>query len=190
MDLSAIGSGALSILAGGVTGLLGGVVQKVYEYKTRSLEAEMQRDREAHEIALRRVDAEIMQQEYAARIRVAETEAAGKEAVADGEAFQASLTSEPVRYSDSSRLTPAQMWLMVALDAIRGIVRPALTLYLCGISTLVYLQARSLIGPGAAALSSEQAVELVRLTVDTLLYLTSTCVLWWFGSRSKERAQR
>ena len=61
-----------SAFGGGITGLLGGVVDKVFTYKTKKLEIEQNRERFAHEVNMRKADAEIMAQEWAARTKVAD----------------------------------------------------------------------------------------------------------------------
>lgn len=166
---------------GGIIGLLGGFVQRFLDFKLKRLEIDAAREKHQHEVAMREADARIMAQEWAARTEVARVEAGGREAEADARAFAASF-NEPQRYSEGAALTPAQNWLMVSLDFIRGLVRPGLTLYLCGVTTLVYVESRALVGRG---LAPEQALDLVTRIVDTVLYLTIACVLWWFGARVK-----
>jgi len=73
---------------------------------------------------------------------------------------------------------------MVVLDVFRGIIRPGLTLYLAVLTTIIYLQARSLMGAGMAP---EQAAGLVSKIIDTVLYLCTTTVLFWFGSRAHDK---
>jgi len=175
-----------SILSGGATGLIGIIIQRWADYKNKKLDIEASRERFSHERDMRKVDAEIMAQEWAARTKVAEIEVAGKIDVADSEAFAASF-NEPVRYSDGVKPTAGQGWMLIVLDFIRGIVRPGLTVYLCVLTTLIYLHARTLIGKEGAILSSDQAVDLVKLIVGTVLYLATTCVLWWFGTRNKQK---
>jgi len=70
----------------------------------------------------------------------------------------------------------------VIIDFIRGIVRPGLTVYLCALTTMIYVQARELLGKEDMTLAS--AIELEKLIVQTILYLTTTCILWWFGTRN------
>lgn len=178
-----------SLLTGGATGLLGTAIQRVFEFKTKKLEIEAEAKRFEHEVALRRVDAEIMAQEWAARTKVAEVEAEGKIEVADSAAFAAALTSEPKLYSERVReLSPAQSWLMVILDFTRGVIRPGLTLYLCAITTAIYIQSRMLLD-GNTILPT-MAYDLVDKIVQTILYLTTTCVLFWFGTRNKQKAPK
>lgn len=149
------------LVFGGLTGLVGGIAQKVFDYKAKKLEREMQAKNHEHEIAMRRVDAEIMQQEWASRTRVAEIEGEAKVGAEDAKAFAASYQLEPKKYGIK--------WL----DALRGSVRPLLTLYLCAVVTIMYYRTDG-------AQIDPQTV------VDTILYLTTTAVTWWYGSRGQK----
>lgn len=183
MSLADIGNALGGVLSGGLTGIIGVGVQRIFEYKSKQLDIQLQNQKFAHEVDMKKADAEIMAQEWAARTKIAATETAGASDVADSHAFAAALTSEPKIYADPSKITPAQEWLMVALDTIRGLIRPVLTIYLCAITTIVYLQARELMGN--QPLGIDQASAILKMIIDTILYLTVTCVLFWFGSRNK-----
>jgi hypothetical protein len=104
--------------------------------------------------------------------------------VASQEAFAASFKMD-TRYSEGAAYTKGQAWGLVALDVVRGLVRPGLTVYLCVLTTMIYLQARELIGK--EDLNPDQALALEGQIVNTILYLTTTCVLWWFGTRNKQK---
>lgn len=173
-----------SILGGGVTGLVGVMVQRFADYKNKQLDISADREKFAHEIKMREADAAIMAQEWAAKTRVAEIETDGRTEVADASAFAASF-NEPLRYSEGVTPSSGQGWMLVTLDFIRGIVRPGLTLYLCGITTLIYVQARGLLS--GTFLAPEQSIALVEKVIGTILYLTTTCLLWWFGVRNKSK---
>lgn len=179
--LEIIGALFSSILAGGATGIFGVVVQRWADFKNKQLDIEINKSKFAHEIEMRRVDAEILAQEWAGRLSVAETEAAGRSDVAESQAFAQSF-NEPAMYSANVKASKNQGWVLVALDFIRGVVRPGLTVYLCILTTLIYMQAYSLIG---GELPPADALPLVKMIVGTVLYLTTTCVLWWFGTRNK-----
>lgn len=153
------------LVFGGITGLVGGIAQKWADYKTKKLEIELAKQKAEHEIAMRKVDAEIMSQEFAGRVKVADIEA-------DGKAFAASF-NEPTLYSEKVNPNEKQGWLLVVVDFLRGIVRPFLTLYLCGITTVMYLRTDG-------GRIDPQSV------VDTVLFLTTTATCWWFGSRGKK----
>ena len=150
------------LMFGGLTGLVGGIAQKVADYKTKKLELEMLQKKTEAEIQLRRVDAEIMAQEWAARTKVAEIETASAD-------FKASF-NEPVLYSEKVTPTVRQGWLLVLVDFLRGFVRPFLTLYLVVVTTVMYLRT------DGGAINAQSVV-------DTILYLSVTACTWWFGSR-------
>jgi hypothetical protein len=54
--------------------------------------------------------------------------------------------------------------------------------YLCILTTLIYLLARNKVT--AEDLTSTEALDLLKLIIGSILYLTTTCVLWWFGTRN------
>jgi len=176
----------LSLASGGITGLVGTAIGSFFTYKSKQLDIELQKEKYANEIELKKADAAIMAQEWAARTQIAETTANAQVETEDAKGFTASLTSEPQRYAEGT-LTKTQNWLMVFLDFFRGIIRPSLTLYLSALTTLVYLQARSLINSG---MSPEQAINLTSKIIDTVLYLTSTSILWYFGSRIHDKVRK
>lgn len=173
-----------NIFSGGATGLIGMIAQRWADYKNKQLDLQLEEMKFNNAVALKKVDAEIMAQEWAARTKVAQVEAAGKEAVADAAAFGESYKLEPQRYSDKVAPTWGQGWLLVLLDFIRGIIRPGLTIYLCSITTAVWLQAKFVLA--AEDLSTADALAVWKMIVGTILYLTTTCVVWWFGTRNKQ----
>jgi hypothetical protein len=182
--LALLGTIVSSILGGGATGLLGVVFQRFFDYKNRQLDIQLQQLKNDHDVKMKEADAAIMAQEWAARTRVAEVETAGASDVAESQAFAASYQLEPQRYS-SARLSRGQQWVMVILDFMRGIVRPGLTIYLCALTTMVYVQAKQLLGN--EDLTSAEALEMMKLIIGTILYLTTTVTLWWFGTRNKAK---
>ena len=150
----------LSILTGGATGLLGTVVSGVAGFFKA-------KQRHEQELELRKVDLEMMELEmrYAA-------DAAVKQAESDR--TLAELASLEASYREaSSRLSTADDGFMMAmLDFVRGMTRPALTATLVGLTAWIYFDSMSL---------REQIV-------NTVLYLTTAAVLWWFGSRATDKA--
>lgn len=181
--LGVVGGAFTSIISGGLTGIFGVAVQRYADFKNKELDLKKDAQQQAHEIDMRKVDAEISAQEWASRTKVAEVEAAGMEAKADSEAFGESFKMEPVRYSDGVKPSVGQAWLFSILDFVRGCVRPLLTIYLCVVTTVIYWHAKALLS--GTTVSAGEALDLVKLIVGTVLYLTTTCVLWWFGTRNK-----
>jgi hypothetical protein len=186
--LEVLGTVFGSVLSGGATGLLGVVAQRWADHKNKQLDLARERQQQEFELAKRKADAEIMAQEWAARTRVAEVEAAGRSDVADSEALAASYALEPKRYSEGVKPGRVGGFFLILLDVVRGLVRPGLTVYLCVLTTMVYYQARELIGK--EDLTSGEALHLEKMIVGTILYLTTTCVLWWFGTRHRGSAPK
>jgi len=176
-----------SVLTGGATGLIGVAVQRAADYANKKLDIQKAAQDNQFELEKRKVDLQMTNAEWAGREHVAQTEGESAKDVAESNAFAESLKAASIRYSDQVKPTTGQGWLLIVLDTVRGLVRPGLTIYLCAITTVVYLQARSVMG---TFLSSDQAYELTNTIVRTILYLTTVCVLWWFGTRNKQPAPK
>lgn len=184
--LEILGSVLGNVLSGGATGLIGVIAQRWADYQNRKLEIQLEKQRAENALAVRKQDLEIMDREWRGRVEVAQTEGATAVSVADANAFAKSFQMEPKQYSDSSKLTPRQQWVMVGLDALRGAIRPLLTVYLCLLTTLVWFQVRSVLGQ-TQGMDVAAAMEVWKMVVGQILYLTTTCTLWWFGTRNKSK---
>lgn len=182
-----LGALVTSILSGGVTGIIGVAVQRIADYKNKELDLKLSAQKFEHERSLRAIDVALMEKEWSGRLRIAETESQVAVDSSDALAFSQSF-KEPPMYSAKVRLTAREGWLLVMLDFLRGIVRPGLTIYLCVLTSLIYWHARGLLR--AEILTQAEALSLVKLVVGTVLYLTTTCILWWFGTRNKQKAPR
>jgi hypothetical protein len=175
-----------AILSGGATGILGVVAQRYADYKNRELDLAREKQQQEFELAKRARDIEQARIEAEGRLEVVKTETAGRTDVADADAFKASFQAEPLKYTESGMpLSRWQRWAFVLLDFIRGVVRPGITLYLCVLTTLIYWQAQSVLD--AVYVSPEDAYALVKTIVAQVIYLTTTVVLWWFGTRNKQQ---
>lgn len=172
-----------SIFSGGATGIIGVIAQRFADYKNKQLDMQLEAQRFANNVSMKKIDAEIMAQEYAAKTQITVLETAGASDVADSQAFAASYALEPKRYASEAVMTPGQNWVMVLIDALRGFVRPALTLYLCVLVTAIYVQARMSLAQ--EDITPDQALELFKLTLGTICYVWTTVTLWWFGTRNR-----
>jgi hypothetical protein len=92
---------------------------------------------------------------------------------------------EPKQYSAKANIGPLTGFLLVLLDFLRGVVRPGLTVYLCAITTLIYVEARAIMA--GVSFATADAMRVHDLIVNTIMYLTTTCVLWWFGTRNSQK---
>lgn len=179
--LEVLGTIVGGIFSGGATGLLGVIAQRWADYKNKQLDIQLEQIKFSHEVELRKADAEIMEKEWQGRLKVATTEADAAKDVAESKAFEASYGYDNVRYSGKG--TPAQNWVFVILDFCRGIVRPALTMYLCVLVTLIYYTTRDKLR--AEDLTPDQALDLYKLLLGSIIYVWTTVSLWYFGTRNK-----
>ncbi len=170
----------LSVVSGGATGLIGTAVQSIYQYKTRQLDIDLEKTKAANELEKQKLDIQMQAQEWASRTHIAEITTQGEVDKADAASLAASYNTEPQQYSEKSLLTHGQEWIMVLLDALRGIIRPGLTIYLCVVVSLIYFQTRGLIPSNQG-----DSFALLEKLVNTILYVTTSVILWWFGSRNK-----
>lgn len=164
-----------SVLSGGATGLLGAAVSRWADFRTKKLELE-------HEGKMKEIDLKIMAEEWSHRTQIASVESEAKVDQAELEAFSKSF-NEPERYTEGVKVTKNQGWILVLLDGLRGAVRPGLTVYLCAITSYLYWDAHR----AMETLGVMDVTKLVNQIVNTVLYLTTVCVCWWFGTRVKEK---
>ena len=151
----------MAVVSGGATGLLGTVVSGATAYFER-------RQRHQQEMDLRQVDLQIARAEGASAENVAAVEAEALESTAAWRAFEASHRASTVRWSSGD-----SKWL-VAVDVVRGLLRPALTVAFLAFMGWIY-----------ATMPFVAPENLGGRLVDTVLYLATTCTLWWFGTRPK-----
>ena len=155
-----------AILTGGATGLLGTAVSFAGDFLRR-------RQAHAQEIELRRLDMELARIEAAGAERAAEIAAETAESAAAWSALEASYGEAQRRFSRRGDTG----W-PVAVDAVRGLMRPALTLGSLILVAWIY---------ATLGASDMEVLDIRPRVVDTVLYVATTCVLWWFGTRAPGR---
>ncbi|MBC6440609.1 MAG: hypothetical protein GDA49_09450 [Rhodospirillales bacterium] len=79
---------------------------------------------------------------------------------------------------------PAMVPSMVFVNVIRGLLRPLLTVAFLGLTAIVYFTldggyVTNITPPGGGTTE----INIHSRVIDTILYLTTTTVLWWFGAR-------
>jgi hypothetical protein len=160
----------MSVLTGGATGLIGTVISggmKFFENKQKH----------GHELAI--MEMEIKQMGVEAQIAkdVAELEMEGKDRTAAWAALEAS-------YKEStSRMSTGDSGWLVAVDVVRGLMRPVITLgLLIMIGAIYFTVAVDLVGPDGTPMRV--------FIINIVLYVGTTAVLWWFGTRNLSPSPR
>ena len=155
-----------SILTGGATGLLGTAISGAIDFF-------QSRQRHAQEMDLRRLDIELAHAEAEGAMAHAAIEAEAARERAEWEALEASYREASRRWS-----RPGDGWAMQLVDVVRGLTRPALTWSLFALVGAIYFLL------GASELAEEPLGPRI---VETVLYLFTAAVLWWFGARQIEK---
>lgn len=196
----------VSILGGGLTGLIGTFITGITNLKLKRLDLEDKKDQRAHEVGMVTAESNAMIAESQAQVQVTSAQVAGEVALAETKAFTASLESGKKSIFDPTfmdRLFGVEGWLSyvavpagILLSMLFGVVefckeiaRPGITAYLLGISTWITIKAWDLLermqGEG---LTAAMAVGIVSDAVNVVLYLTVTAATWWFGDRQASKA--
>jgi len=156
MDIlgSLLGTGAAA-LTGGVFGLVGNIASKIFGYvETKQTNAQRQAEWQ-HETELLKLQLQLKTEETENEQALVSSQSL--------DALGASIRADAA-YSTSYK------WV----DAVRSLVRPALTLGLAG-----FLAAAFFAMPEGAADKT--------YVVDSLVFASVTAVTWWFGDRAPRK---
>lgn len=164
----------LSILtstgAGGIIGVVGSWLTKREERK--NIQLQFERDIKLAEIRKDEAKIEAEHELAIADMQIERAQVEGSVAIdqAKVEAFAEGLKEQRKTYG------------IKAVDGIRGLMRPLITIYLLIIATLLTLKINQLVG-GLDSLEISHLKDIYDSVIDQMLFLTATAVTWWFGSR-------
>ena len=171
-----------SIFGGGVLGVVGSVITNITGYFK-------QKQHDSHEFALRKLELELMDKEHAYHLDVKAMDTDLELTKSEDELRAASYmhdTSVLEEMAKKTVMTPASSWLFVLLSLIRGLVRPGLTIYLIVLVQMVWAQAQEVLEKaGFEGMNIADALSIYGRIIDTVLFLATTAIVWWFGSRQK-----
>lgn len=166
--------GIVSLLGGGVTGVIGAGINKYFDFKAKQQDY-------AHALEMRKVDIQILDKEWEGRARVASVEGEAAMDVAVSKLQEASIEADKATYSKAS-----SPWL-VFVDVVRGLIRPLATAYFILLSTIVFVAVFQLVTEaGTEALTADQLFDIFYYCVLWVLYTAGMVVGWWFGVRASE----
>jgi hypothetical protein len=190
----------LDVIFGGVTGLIGSVVGGIFKYKTMKAQIELKKEQNSHELLMVKAETEAMIMESKANIAITRAEVEGAIELTDAQAFIQSQKEGNKALFDNKWIEklfsvkgrwqiislPLAMLIAVSFgftDFLRGILRPALTVYLCGATTWVTMMAWEIMKSRDLVISAAQAIAIFNDVTSIITYLTVSSVCWWFGDR-------
>lgn len=168
---------AASTVLGGITGVLGSVINRgfgLWEMKEkrqdRRLEIAHAERGWTHETALHELQLRARAAETESELRVAE-------AALQAAAVEGSWAGLAASVEADGRVPSSYPWV----NAVRALVRPALTL-------LLWLMVLALFSLSLAGdLPVETAAEVVETVIQAVTYGAVTALAWWFGDRAPGR---
>lgn len=193
--------GVLSaVFSGGATGLLGVLLQRFFDFKQKSADLEVLKETNRCAEALaalenQRVERTAQAQEHQAdqdrigRIGQAAEERAAAEAVTAGKVQQASYEHDRVKFLTGSLIKSGNKFAIAVaagVDVLRQVIRPGLTAYLVVMTHWMYQDMQALLQAQGSQLELSVVKELLVMIMQTVLYLCTTSVVWWFGTRPSQ----
>ncbi len=191
----------IETILGGVTGILGNVITNIFKYKNAKLELESIDIKNKHDIAMIEAETKAMIWEAKANIKVTQAQVEGAIEIEDSKAFmEAQKQGNKALFNNKwidALLSVESKWAKIItvplasiisilfgfVDFIRGLIRPALTIYLCGVTTWVTWMAWQIMQAHGVALTAAEATVIFNDVTSIVTYLTVSCVTWWFGDR-------
>lgn len=178
----------LESLIGVVTGLVGNIVTSYSNLRMQKLKNE-------HEVAMIQAETAAMAAEAKANIQITETAVQG-----ELERMDSNIYHETVKQATEKSLPNKLLELLMAkwytmpfgvilsvllglVDFLKGLIRPGLTIYLVVLTSFLTFQAIRIIGLKQGLMSTGEALGLFKDVTSIVIYLTVSCVTWWFGDR-------
>ena len=187
----AIASFVGSAAFGGLTGLFGGLINRAADYFTFKQKC-------TFDLAMRDKDLAIAQVEATKELAIAKDVNYTARENAEEETMQRSYEVDKATYITPELEKDLPPWArglvaaaMAIVDFIRGLTRPGITLYMCVLTTMIYVEMQQIVSASKTpAFTSSDAVKIIILIVDGVLYLTTMSVGWWFATRAKASGEK
>lgn len=172
-------SGIIGLLTGAfggsVIGAIGGTAQKYLEGKNELKKLKLTQE---HESAMSQLELQQMQMQLDNTKAIAEVDATVQVAKADSNALIASLENDTASYSTVD-VSKSNKWL-IAVDVIRGLMRPIIT---GGLATYCVLVTGYNMIEYGAEMPTDQIAATTFALIDSMATYTGLAISWWFGSR-------
>jgi len=183
-----------NLIFGGITGLIGSITTSITNYKIQKLKNE-------HEVIMVKENTKAMIAETEANIKVTQVEAEAAIELADSHAYLKSIElGNKNMFSQKwiDKLFSVTGWvkfiaipvgvliafLFGMVDFLKAFTRPGITWLFTGATLFLAFTAYQVLGAaGMSAMDTAAAMAILTHIMDIVLYLTVSCVTWWFGDR-------
>jgi len=190
-----------AIFGGGITGIIGTVTTAIINYKTQKIKNEHEVAMEKIKVETMRVEAEItknlvsdvgteVKDVMIKAVEIQEAKAyAESQQLGNQDAFTSTwidklLSLKGIGSWFSFPIAYILIILFGIIDFLKGLMRPGITLYMMAASTWITLLAWQILdAAGMEKIPVEDALNLFNGVAMVIIYLTISCVTWWFGDR-------
>jgi|WetSurSiteA1Bulk_404760.scaffolds.fasta_scaffold00112_23 hypothetical protein len=186
----------IETILGGLTGIIGTALTSIMNFKTQKLKNE-------HEINLIRAQTAAMIEESKAQIEITKTRIEGAVELADADAYIQSIKEGNKsifndKWIDNLFAVQGKMryisvpvavliaFLFGFIEWVKQFMRPGLTAYLVIMTSWITFVAKDILtkaGVGTGGITGNQAYDIFIQVIGIVIYLTVSCVTWWFGDR-------
>ena len=184
MEIATLLGGLASAASGGLFAIFGTGIKMFAQHKAEQA-------KRTFELAMRKADREEMQLEHDLQMKTMEAktkrdvevanqqrlsleaQVQGDIAIAETQVWQKSYDNDQANYGGG--------WV----DNIRGLMRPILTIYFALLMSVLTYQLIKL--NGGAFMNASEAQSMLKEIVNAIIFLTTTAVTWWYGSRPVKR---
>lgn len=194
----------ISGILGTITGILGNAVGGWFKYKEKKLLIEETKLKNKHELDMVTAETRAMIMEAKANIKITQAQVEGEVELKEIDALIEAQKQEGKNLFSNKwidglmkvkgwwRILTLPLASLIALlfgfvDFIRKLVRPALTIYLAGVSTWVTWMAWEIMKLNNITLTATQATGIFLGTTEVILYLFVSAVTFYFGDRQMNK---
>lgn len=187
-------------ILGAATGLIGNVVQGIFNYKSQKVQLERDKFNAKHELDMVKAETEAMIEEAKANIAITRAKVEGDIELADADAYlEAQKAGNKNLFGQKwidMLLKVEGKWKILTVpcavlvgflfgfvDFLRGLMRPALTAYLTGMATWITLMAWKIMNMNGVSISATMATDIFKDVTSIVIYLTVSAITFWFGDR-------
>jgi len=170
-----IGDALGAIMSGGLTGIVGSAITAFSEIKKQKMLFQ-------HEEKMEELSIQALKMETEANLKLVEVETEGKITIADATTLAESYKADMATYSQEAQKGKVTSFLLVMVDVLRGLIRPLITFYFTVLISILFFRFYSLY---SRLEDLSKSAEILDNVVLVILYVGTTCILWWFGTRNK-----
>ena len=177
-------------LFGALTGLLGSAVTSYFNWKQQKLKNE-------HDVQMKELDIKLVIVEADKKMEISRVETEGKVELSELDVYKVAQEETNKSLFDSSYMkylieSKYFQWLGALIAGIFGLAewlrimaRPTITYYLLAVSTYLTILCYKLLQIFSAngAITLPEAYDIFQLCIRSLIYLTISCVSFWFCDR-------